>query len=468
MSTNNTVSEEIVIVGSRHGKLADRIEPLYNQESPIEMKDIREAVGDDIVYLSPLYGTVDKQAVGVYTKDYYRLGFVWMCQSHNIFSWMKENSQEFLGVRIKEVSTIAKVLIAEPLQAIKLPKNRRCNLNNGSSWAENLPMYLPSIKSDSLHLGIFLLQKALDEETAWSDQLKCLIDDVLSLLPLELSAYSHEACLDLFVKMRASGIKEVRLQAEYLLNVAVHRGSDEHINWWLESWLPDVFMTAAESDLLKMFEVARFSFTHVEDMLHAAPEHLFHLYEVDRSKFAFTLYYASLPEVQYNRLMTLLAVRELMLEKRERKLRTQRANSITELSEKRKTIIFELDALIEKGVWAKPITAEIIKAFVRQVLGIGEYGLTDEEFKLAMKLWSLFESRKGGNAIRVTWQNLIGYLDEMGLIDNRGGSPSLNRLFFNNDEGYSNIDKGRPDKKNIRKGLKEILPLLDAYCPRKR
>lgn len=467
MSTNNTVSEEIVIVGSRHGKLADQIESLYKQESPIEVKDIRKAVGDDIVYLSPVSGSVDKLAVGVYTKEFQRLGFVWMCQSHRIHAWMKDNNQEFLGVRVKEVSTIAKVLFAEPLEPIKLPRVKRCNMDIDYSWACNLPAKL-NIEKNSLHMDIFLLKKALDKETVWSEHLKQLIDKLLVSLSLELSAYTNEICMELYLQMRSSEIKEVREQAEYLLYSLVHRGSNEHINWWLESWLPDVFMTTAESDLLKMFEVARFSFTHVEDMLHAAPGHLFHLYEVDRSKFAFTLYYASLPEDQYNRLMTLLAVRELMLEKRERKLRAQRANSLTELSEKRKAIIFELDALIEKGVWAKPITAEIIKAFVRQVLGIGEYGLTDEEFKLSMKLWSLFESRKGGNAIRVTWQNLIGYLDEMGLIDNRGGSPSLNRLFFNNDEGYSNIDKGRPDKKNIRKGLKEILPLLDAYCPRKR
>ena len=76
MSTNNTVSEEIVIVGSRHGKLADQIESLYKQESPIEVKDIRKAVGDDIVYLSPVSGSVDKLAVGVYTKEFQRLGCV--------------------------------------------------------------------------------------------------------------------------------------------------------------------------------------------------------------------------------------------------------------------------------------------------------------------------------------------------------------------------------------------------------
>ena len=45
MSTNNTVSEEIVIVGSRHGKLADQIESLYKQESPIEVKDIKNTAG---------------------------------------------------------------------------------------------------------------------------------------------------------------------------------------------------------------------------------------------------------------------------------------------------------------------------------------------------------------------------------------------------------------------------------------
>ena len=41
MRKNGNDLGEIVIVGSRYGKLADVITPLYSQEGPIEQKDIR-------------------------------------------------------------------------------------------------------------------------------------------------------------------------------------------------------------------------------------------------------------------------------------------------------------------------------------------------------------------------------------------------------------------------------------------
>ena len=63
MNNNDNVSEEIVIVGSRYGELADEIATLLNQEDPIGESDIRKALGDSIAYLSPASGTVDKLAV---------------------------------------------------------------------------------------------------------------------------------------------------------------------------------------------------------------------------------------------------------------------------------------------------------------------------------------------------------------------------------------------------------------------
>ena len=48
-------------------------------------------------------------------------------------------------------------------------------------------------------------------------------------------------------------------------------------------------------------------------MLDRAPANLFYLYKYNRERFAFHLYYAALPQNIYNRLLTLLAVREAML-----------------------------------------------------------------------------------------------------------------------------------------------------------
>jgi hypothetical protein len=156
-----------------------------------------------------------------------------------------------------------------------------------------------------------------------------------------------------------------------------------------------------------------------------------------------------------------------MIEKRESQQRLQREESLSSLSDSKRAILNEIDKLIDRGDWVSPASDDCIKAYMRQVLGLGPQCLTTDEKVMSSTLWKLLENRKGGNAVRVTWQNLIGYFAERGLVNNHGGSPMLNKMFFYTDEGYSNIDKGRPCKNNLLKDLKVVLPLLDTYCPRR-
>ena len=60
---------------------------------------------------------------------------------------------------------------------------------------------------------------------------------------------------------------------------------------------------------------------------------------------------------------------------------------------------------------------------------------------------------------------MVGYLDDRKLLRQKG-SPALNRDFFGDEEGYTNIDKGRPSRNNMSSGFREMLPLLDAYVPK--
>jgi hypothetical protein len=46
------------------------------------------------------------------------------------------------------------------------------------------------------------------------------------------------------------------------------------------------------------------------------------------------------------------------------------------------------------------------------------------------------------------------------------GSPALNKDFFGDDKGYTNIDKGRPNKGLMTPDFESIIPLLDAYVPK--
>ena len=57
-------------------------------------------------------------------------------------------------------------------------------------------------------------------------------------------------------------------------------------------------------------------------------------------------------------------------------------------------------------------------------------------------------------------QNLIGYFIHIGWL--LPGSPRQNECFFGTREGYSNIDKGKPDGE-LSHGFREVIPLVEKY-----
>lgn len=137
------------------------------------------------------------------------------------------------------------------------------------------------------------------------------------------------------------------------------------------------------------------------------------------------------------------------------------------LSDSRKAIVDELLTLAEKGDWVEGIKVDDIKKMLTTVLGVGEMSLTAKHAVLSNKLWTLLEKgRKGDNGrVRIRWENIVGFLDEKGLLRQKG-TPALDKDFFGDSKGYTNIDKGRPGHDNMSEGFREILPLLDAFAPK--
>ena len=133
------------------------------------------------------------------------------------------------------------------------------------------------------------------------------------------------------------------------------------------------------------------------------------------------------------------------------------------LSVNRQAILDQLQDLTDRGDWVNSITSENIKTMLKAVLGIGE-GLSPTNIKLSEVLWNLLESGRG-DRVKTVWQNMVGYLDDRKLFRQKG-SPALNKDFFGDDKGYTNIDKGRPSRENMSSGFREVLPLLDAYVPK--
>lgn len=120
------------------------------------------------------------------------------------------------------------------------------------------------------------------------------------------------------------------------------------------------------------------------------------------------------------------------------------------LSPSRQNIIDGLMALIDKGEWTGGASAEMIKDVVQDALG------------RSSAMWQLLE-RGRGDRLRVVWQNLIGYFADRRLLPVNIGSPALNKMFFGDDNGYSNIDKGRPSRGLMTADFEDVARLLDAH-----
>lgn len=129
------------------------------------------------------------------------------------------------------------------------------------------------------------------------------------------------------------------------------------------------------------------------------------------------------------------------------------------IKESRKRILEELFSLVDNGPWVDGITAEDIKTMLLTILGMGEEPLSDENAIRSERLWELFEHGKGGDRIKIAWQNIIGYLWDKKLLV-AASAPKLNMEFFGDKEGSDNINKGRNGR------LAEVAPLLDEYMPK--
>lgn len=134
------------------------------------------------------------------------------------------------------------------------------------------------------------------------------------------------------------------------------------------------------------------------------------------------------------------------------------------LSTPRQSILDQLLNLADKGDWVNGITSEDVKAMLKIVLRQGETPLSVKETEHSEILWRLLESGRG-DRVKIVWQKIVGYLDDKKLFRQKG-SPALNKDFFGDDKGYTNIDKGRPNKGLMTPDFESIIPLLDAYVPK--
>ena len=307
--------DELVIVGSRYSKdLKDRLQPIYEKGEPMSAEELGRLLGGMSLVVRPVDDNdFDYYAVGVRTKENLFLGFVWMYQSYALREWMEENGQRMLKVRIKRVNTKYGLIFAE-VDGMKLKCQVRDNLDLNPSWANGLPRVLHCNNSMSLDIGMFLLREGLKDKMNYEELSKCF-ENLLVDLPTDLSAHYYRECVELYHLMEWSPSEKVREMRDTLLHTFVNRGSTEKMEWWVKECLPRFISLAEDNNLLGLYEAANFTLERVEALLESAPNGLFYLYKYDHVHFAKQLYYSALPNDVYNRLLTLLAVREMMLGK---------------------------------------------------------------------------------------------------------------------------------------------------------
>ena len=314
--------DELVIVGSRYSKdLKDRLQPIYEAGEPMSAEELGRLLKGDMVVISPdMVNQFDPYALDVRTQENKLLGRVWWYQSFAVSEWMENQNVNCIKARIKRVNTRYGLIFAE-VRGMKLTCRVRDNFSIDTDWANFIPDRLPCCGGSSLEVSMFLLRECLLEKDVDMKQLRLCFDNLLQDLPADLSAQNYEKCMELNQLMKNSPNAEVREMRDLLLHTFVERGSEQKMELWVNRWLSELFLDAAESELLAIFKAANYTLERVEELLNRAPGNLFYLYQVNRVRFAFQLYYLALPKEVYNRLLTLLAVRELMLEKEKGELK---------------------------------------------------------------------------------------------------------------------------------------------------
>lgn len=271
MTTKENVSDELIIVGGRYGDLADRLKLLFEQEMPIEGKDVKEKLGGNLIYLMPTYNKRDPYAVGVYTTTKKQIGFLWTYQAYAMRQWMDANKVDSVKACICKVSTKYGFMVSTPLKPLKLEIKPYCSMAVDLDWASHLPEVSPTMKNQSLNVGMLLLYDALTESETWNDSLRNHIENLLEDLAYDLSAQHYEKCMELYYMMKDSAIGEVREYSDKLLYTLIDRGSTQRMKWWMENCLHSYFRDVREGSLLKIYKAANYTLERVEELLHDAP-----------------------------------------------------------------------------------------------------------------------------------------------------------------------------------------------------
>ncbi len=316
MNTLDELADELAIVSCLRGEHADDLNALLKSGKPLIENDFIDALGTSTAFIVPTQNSLDDYAVEVFDSNQRQIGFVWMCQAFAIRQWMAV--QRVNCVRIRLVSAYKGTYIIKAVPEIHMDltdivrKNRYMNVN----WAVNLPQVLANKEEVRLALCIDLLKSDLMDGCGWNEEIEQLINNLLKLLPTDLSGGRYVENIELFMLMKNSTVEVIRELSSTVLLAFVKRCSDTQIRWWTEEYWPGYIDKVVAGGIPTLFKIRGFTLYEVERLLNDRSDSLFSLYRKDKMFFAKRMYYLALPQEEYNRLLTLLAVWEWMRQNR--------------------------------------------------------------------------------------------------------------------------------------------------------
>ena len=140
-------TDELIIVGSRYGDLADILKPLFAEEATIVGDDVKRKIGCELVYMMKRYNHHDPYAIGVFsTTTKKHIGYLWTYQAYSMYEWMTENNVGSVRARISLVDSKYGFMIAKPVNKMKLEIRPRESLYINKEWAVAMPQVMPCRK----------------------------------------------------------------------------------------------------------------------------------------------------------------------------------------------------------------------------------------------------------------------------------------------------------------------------------
>ncbi len=307
------VTDGLILVGTPMGEYAEELVPLFKNGISVGREDVSKYIDTVNIYLCSEYENPYDPVfcVAAFTENNKYLGHLWGQQSPTLHNYLVEHDEEPLRARVNYINGKARVLVAECDIDLEFDKSTRAeNLNY--DWAKDIPFVFTGLNTQISDITFSKLEKEIKNAFILDNNIQSEIDNVMDYLSSDLSSRRLSAILRIYSMMKNSDAVDIRSESDYVLKKLIHRDSEVSMRNWQENWLPNYMKEAEKSNLLRKFLYHDWTIEMVNELLKKSPNDLYFSYLEDKYKFAKNLYYSALPYDVYCRLLTLIAVRELM------------------------------------------------------------------------------------------------------------------------------------------------------------